>query len=246
MIDPTTVRAVLLDIEGTTTPISFVYDVLFPYAERNVELYLRAHFNEDGLRTDIETLKAQRNADENDGMGVPPWSESSEQEGINSVTDYVKWLISRDSKVGALKALQGKIWEEGYATGQLIGQIFDDVPHALRRWRAHNKLTYIYSSGSVLAQKLLFSHSNHGDLTAFLDGFFDTSVGAKSDPRSYRRIAESLGLDTGTVLFVSDALKELDCAESAGMQTMLSIRPGNPPVNTAGRAMIRSFDELPF
>jgi enolase-phosphatase E1 len=158
----------------------------------------------------------------------------------------VKWLISRDSKFGALKSMQGKIWEEGYAAGKLRGQVFDDVPEAVARWRQQGKATYIYSSGSVLAQNLLFGYSNHGDLASMLDGFFDTSVGTKSHPDSYRKIAAEIRKEPGAVLFLSDSPKELDAAHSAGMQTALSVRPGNAPVAPGGHQVIRSFHELPF
>ena len=246
MLDTTRVRAVLLDIEGTTTPITFVYDVLFPYAVKNVEAYLRAHFRVPAVRTDLAGLRSQWEIDRQSQDGCPTWDDTSEAAELESSVRYFQWLVSRDSKLGPLKSLQGEIWEDGYATGQLHGEVFEDVPSALARWRAQGKQVCIYSSGSVLAQRLLFGHSSYGDLTLHLDGFFDTSAGVKSDPDSYRHIAESLRLTPEAILFVSDALKELDAAEAAGMQTVLSVRPGNPAADACGRAVVRSFDELPF
>ena len=154
-------------------------------------------------------------------------------------------LMDQDSKTPALKELQGQIWEDGYNTGELVGAVFDDVKPALERWVQQGIAVGIFSSGSVLAQKLLFGHSSAGDLTPLLRWHFDTAVGAKNNSDSYTRIAASMGEAPGTVLFVSDIVAELDAARAAGMQTALSIRPGNAAIASGhGHRSISSFDEL--
>jgi enolase-phosphatase E1 len=236
-LEPSSICAVLLDIEGTTTPISFVFDVLFPYAARNVSKFLAQHQADPKLQPALQRLREERHAD--------GWDKSAPNE-IESLAAYARKLMSQDSKLSALKALQGEIWQEGYATGELKGQVFDDVPEALRRWRNKGRQVFIYSSGSVLAQKLIFAHTNHGDLTPLIDGYFDTSVGAKSDRQSYERIAEEIKTGGFQILFVSDSLKELDAAHFGGMHVLLSVRPGNPTAQPSGYQSIRSFDELRF
>ena len=238
MLDRSAIRAVLLDIEGTTTPISFVFDVLFPYASRNVGRYLTEHYNASKLQTVLQELRAKRDADR--------WSDHSLPSEIESLTAYARHLMSQDSKFSALKSLQGEIWQEGYASGELKGEVFDDVPVALRRWHEKGKRIFIYSSGSVLAQKLIFRHTNHGDLTPLLDGYFDTAVGPKGESDSYRHIAGEIGTNTSQILFISDAVKELDAAHAAGMHVRLSIRHGNPMPPQNQYESIRSFDEIRF
>jgi enolase-phosphatase E1 len=154
-------------------------------------------------------------------------------------------LMAQDSKSTALKEVQGLIWEQGYLSGELVGEVFDDVLPALRRWRQQGIEAGIFSSGSVLAQKLLFRHSSSGDLTRFIRWHFDTTTGPKADPESYRRIASRIGAPPATVLFASDVVSELDAALEAGMQTVLCIRPGNKEL-PAGHShpVIHSFDEL--
>jgi enolase-phosphatase E1 len=238
MFDPAQISTVLLDIEGTTTPISFVLDVLFPYASRNVEAFLKAHHLEPGIQRTLQTLRTQ--------FEIDGWDDTNSPDEVASLAAYARHLMSQDSKFPALKSLQGEIWQDGYKSGELRGQVFDDVPVALRRWREQGKLVFIYSSGSVLAQKLIFGHTNHGDLTPLLDGYFDTAVGVKSDPPSYRHIASEIKTDAAKILFISDATRELEAARSAGMHVMLSSRPGNPPAPTRDFESIRSFDELSF
>jgi enolase-phosphatase E1 len=152
--------------------------------------------------------------------------------------------MERESKVTVLKSLQGKIWEAGYRNGELRGEVYPDVPHAFIRWGAQGRRIAIFSSGSILAQQLLFAHSTAGDLTKFLDAFFDTTTGAKQDPQSYHRIAATLSLPPAEILFLSDVTAELDAASAAGMQTALSLRPDvtTPPV--LAHPCFRTFDEV--
>ena len=227
-------RAILLDIEGTTTPIAFVHEVLFSYARTHVKDFLATNSNSAEVSADVALLREEHAADVSNGHQPP-----------DSIADYVEWLIERDRKSTGLKSLQGKIWRQGYIDGSLKSQIYADVAPALERWRAHGLSINIFSSGSVLAQQLLFAHTEAGDLTQFIDNYFDTNVGKKGEPESYRRIAEALRLRADEVLFISDVVAELNAATEAGMQTLLSIRPGNPPQNDADQyQVIRSFEEI--
>lgn len=231
----TTTRAILLDIEGTTTPIAFVHDVLFTYAREHVRNYLAQHASE--LESDIAQLREEHTRD-NDNP--PPLTTEPD-----SIATYVNWLIDRDRKSTGLKSLQGKIWRQGYEEGTLKSQVFDDVRPAFERWHNRGLRISIFSSGSALAQQLLFAHTEAGDLTTFITDYFDTSIGAKADPESYRRIANNLNLPAAEILFVSDVVKELEAAREAGMQTRLSIRPGNQPQNDPDRLqIIHTLDEV--
>jgi len=224
------IRAILLDIEGTTTPIAFVHEVLFSYARDHVKEYLANNPDAE----DIARLREEHAADVSKGEQPPA-----------ELAAYVEWLIARDRKSTGLKSLQGKIWRQGYLDGSLKSQVYADVAPAFARWRARGLSINIFSSGSVLAQQLLFAHTDAGDLTKFIDQYFDTNVGKKADAASYRRIAETLSVRAEEVLFISDVVAELDAANEAGMQPLLSIRPGNPLQEGAERyRAIHIFNEL--
>jgi enolase-phosphatase E1 len=152
--------------------------------------------------------------------------------------------MDRDRKSTSLKTLQGRIWQQGYARGELVGEVFSDVPLAFQRWNAIGLQIGIFSSGSELAQKLLFRHSSAGDLTTYLHWHFDTTIGPKANPESYRRIAATMAIPLPAIVFVSDSIAELDAAHAAGMRTVLSLRPGNAPVSDHGHRVVRSFDHL--
>lgn len=234
------IRGVVLDIEGTTTPIAFVHDVLFSYARTHVKDFLANHAADDEVRKDVELLRAEHAEDVRNDKQPPPLTDK-----LDSIADYVNWLIDLDRKSTGLKSLQGKIWHEGYASGNLRSQVFPDVAPAFTRWRAAGLTISIFSSGSVLAQQTLFAHTEAGDLTPFISHYFDTGVGKKGEPESYRRIAETIGLPPSELLFISDVVTELSAAREAGMKTLLSIRPGNQPQPDADQyPTIESFDEL--
>jgi len=237
-------RAILLDIEGTTTPISFVYRTLFPFAAAHVEEFLQQHSTDDEVSDLVAQLRVHREAQAEHSVNLPPWSDVSVGERLHSAAAYVRYLMERDSKITLLKSLQGKIWEAGYRSGELRGDVYPDVPHALVRWRAQGRRVAIFSSGSILAQKLLFAHSTAGDLTKFLDAFFDTTTGAKQDPQSYQCIAAALALTPREILFLSDVTAELDAARAAGMQTVLSLRPDVTKPGRLAHPCIRTFDEV--
>lgn len=239
------IAAVLLDIEGTTTPIDFVYNVLFPYARTHVKEYVADHRSQPSVLADLAGLVAANEDDARGDLQPPPLEAPPDQVSIDAVDAYVRWLMDQDRKTTALKSLQGKIWDEGYRKGELRSQVFEDVPRAFRRWRESGQTICIYSSGSVLAQKLLFANTDAGDLTPFISDYFDTNIGAKKDPDSYRRIAVRLKLDSSAILFVSDVADELDAAAAAGLHPLLCVRPGNQPQPPATvHPIIRSFDEV--
>lgn len=235
-------RAVLLDIEGTTTPVEFVYEVLFPFARRHVREFIIEHPAE--VRADIEALRAEHRADAEAGREPPGWRENSADSRAEAATLYVHWLMDQDRKSTALKSLQGKVWENGYLSGQLRGQVYADVPLAFERWRGQQKSIHIFSSGSVLAQKLLFAHTTAGDLTRHVGGYFDTRTGAKTDRASYESIGAAINTPAAEVLFVSDVTAELDAARAAGMWTALCVRPGRPEPEPRGHRVIHTFDVL--
>lgn len=239
---PERIRAILLDIEGTTTPTAFVYDVLFSYAAERLSTFVHEHFQDAEMRTHFAQLKEQRLADANSDL--PVRCESSEEAQIDSLVEYARWLMKRDSKATALKAIQGKIWEEGYAHGKLRGQVYSDVAPAFQRWRQQGKQIYIYSSGSELAQRLLFQTTDYGNLTHLIAGFFDTRVGSKTDPRSYQEIATRMLCTPQKILFVSNSLGELEAAQPIGMLTALSFRSLDSAPASAKFMTIHSFDEI--
>ena len=239
------VRAVLLDIEGTTTPIAFVHEVLFPFARARLGAWLTTAAGSADLAAITAQLASEHAEDLSRGEAVPMWRTAAATDLRAWVESYAAWLMDRDRKSPGLKQLQGLIWEEGYQAGLLRGVVFPDVPAALRRWRAAEIQTAIYSSGSQLAQRRLFQSTLGGDLTPLISGFFDTAVGSKRDPASYTRIADQLDLAPADVLFVSDVDAELIAAETAGQQPVLSQRPGNPRQARGARfPSVHSFDEI--
>lgn len=224
------VRGILLDIEGTTTPIAFVHDVLFSYARSHVRDYVLKHFEADDVRADLKLLRQEGGEFSDD---------------VDAVVAHINQLIDLDRKSTGLKSLQGKIWHEGYAEGTLRAQVYPDVAPALARWRLAGLNINIFSSGSVLAQQLLFAHTEAGDLTQFINNYFDTTTGKKGEVESYERIAETVKLQPTEMLFISDVVNELAAAREAGMKTALSLRPGNPPQESAEQYQtIHTFDEL--
>ena len=240
----TSTRVILLDIEGTTTPIDFVTKILFPYASRKIDSFLREKSQDQAVRTLITELRTQQGEDAKRGLHPPDWKQEEQEAEISSATAYCRWLIERDSKCTPLKALQGMIWQAGYASGELRGQVYPDVPRAFERWRQQKREIAIYSSGSVLAQRLLFQTTTFGDLTVFIRDYFDTHTGAKLEPASYKKIADSLGRLPGEMLFISDAMKEVQAARAVGMYSLLCDRAKPSVAPAAAAEVIHSFDEV--
>ena len=198
-------RAIVTDVEGTTTSPSFVSNVLFPYARERIAAHVAAHLDDCEVRRILDDVRARTEAALSD----------------DKVIDVLLRWADEDRKIAPLKTLQGHIWREGYCTGALRGHVYDDAVAALRAWSAAGVRLYVYSSGSVEAQRLLFAHAAQGDLAGLFAGHFDTNFGPKVDASSYRAIAAAIGLAATDVLFLSDSLAELDAARAAGMATTL-------------------------
>jgi enolase-phosphatase E1 len=244
LFDEAQVRVILLDIEGTTTPVDFVYKTLFPYASRKLESFLRENSANPEIGGLIEELRRQHELDERNGVKPPSWRDDPDNGRVRSSVVYGQWLMAKDSKCTALKAVQGKIWQQGYASGELKGEVYPDVPPAFERWKRQGKIICIYSSGSTLAQQLLFGSIPTGDLTRYISIFFDTQVGAKTETESYRKIAASFSYEPGQFLFISDAVKEIEAARFAGMRTLLCERHPHTIVPSGAQKVIHDFNEV--
>ena len=197
------VKAVLTDIEGTCTALSFVKDTLFPYSRENMETFVVKHAQDK----EIAPLLRQ----------VAQHMENEQATQQQLVAQLRQW-IDADLKIPALKTLQGFQWQVGYQQGDFHGHLYEDAYLAFKQWKQRGIKLYVYSSGSVQAQKLLFSHTRYGDISSWFSGFFDTAMGAKSEANAYRRIAQEIGLNAKHILFLSDVEAELDAASNSGMQ----------------------------
>lgn len=232
-------KVFLLDVEGTIAPISLVYEQLFPYARAHFEQYLQQHCSDAGVMNDLALLAHERTAETD--QTAPQFADP---DYWDEAIPYLNWLMDRDRKSTALKSLQGRIWKGGFENDELKGTLFEDVPPALERWSTTAHVA-IYSSGSVAAQLLLFRHSNFGDLTPLISGYFDTRTGPKTVKESYESIANAMECDPSEIMFFSDAVRELDAARDAGCHTRLVMREGNAPVEDAhGHRRIKTFKVL--
>jgi len=205
------IRAILTDIEGTTSSLSFVKDVLFPYARERMAQYVGSHATEPRFLPLLDAVRA---------------SAGRSDMGVDEIAAQLVAWIDEDRKDTTLKAIQGMIWEQGYRDGDFHGHVYADAVAGLRRWHEQGIRLYVYSSGSVLAQQLLFAHTEFGDLTDLFSGYFDTRSGAKQQSDSYRTIAREIGLPPQEIMFLSDIGAELDAARAAGMQTCHLVRDG--------------------
>lgn len=219
--DPGRPRAILTDIEGTTTAIAFVKDTLFPFAAEALEGFLAARGASPEVAAILDEVRA-----------LAP--------GEDPVAALRDWMAT-DAKVTPLKALQGLLWDQGYADGRLQGHLWPDVAPCLSAWASAGLRLAVYSSGSVAAQKLLFGHSAAGDLTPLFEAFFDTRVGGKREAGSYAAIAAALALPPGQVLFLSDVAEELDAAAAAGMRGCQLVRPGDGTLAAGRHPMAADF-----
>jgi enolase-phosphatase E1 len=224
-------HAVLLDIEGTTSTIAFVHEVLFPYADAHLDAYVAAHREEPAVADAMREAALL--------AGEAPDADDA------SVLAHLHRWIAEDRKATPLKTLQGLIWADGYARTGLRGHVYPDAAEGLRRWHAAGLALYVYSSGSIEAQRVLFEHSDQGDLSALFSGNFDTTTGPKRERASYETIARAIGLAPQDIVFLSDVDAELDAARAAGMQTVRLLRPADtPPDATTTHAHVASFTEL--
>ena len=217
------IKVILTDIEGTTSAVSFVFDVLFPYARQHLPAFLRERAAEPAVAEQIAAVRAESGEADADLERV--------------IAILLEW-IAADRKATPLKALQGMVWEQGYLAGQLKGHVYPDAVEALRQWHAEGYALYVYSSGSIQAQRLIFGCSEAGDLTPLFSGYFDTTSGGKRESESYARIAAAIGRPAGEILFLSDVVQELDAARAAGMATCGLARDGG---ELGGHPAVSSF-----
>lgn len=221
------IKAIVTDIEGTTSSLSFVKDVLFPYARANLAEYIHSHKNEPQVQAILDDTCKEAGTQLDTGQ---------------LIKQLIEWL-DEDKKVTPLKTLQGLIWEAGYHKGDFKGHVYPDAAENLKAWKSRGLNIYIYSSGSVYAQKLLFAHTEYGDLTPLFSGYFDTHIGGKKEPASYRNIAIELGMPADQILFLSDIKEELDAAKAAGFQTFWLTRDQTPDPYAEHR-QVNSFDHI--
>lgn len=238
-------RIILCDIEGTTTDIAFVKDVLFPYARDNCKEFLNQHFDEPEIKEIIDDLCELAIKD-----GNPIETIDDKNLFLNAIVSNVHQQISADRKTKELKRLQGKIWKVAFENGSIKGHVYDDVPNAFERWVKQGHRIYIYSSGSVEAQKLLFANSKHGNLLKFISGHFDTNVGQKQESQSYKSIVQEIKVNAEDILFLSDIPNEVIAAKEAGMKVIILDRPNNSTEhddNIKERFRIeQTFNEIEF
>lgn len=222
------IRVVLTDIEGTTSSISFVHEVLFPYATEHMAEFVRDNAADNpAVREQLDAVARQ--------SGQPP-------EDVDKLVDVLLNWIREDRKETSLKALQGMLWEQGYQKGAFKGHVYPDAAEYLTHWHDRGLRLYVYSSGSVKAQKLIFGFSEFGDLTPYFSGYFDTRMGAKKESASYQNILDELGVEPATVLFLSDVEAELEAAEAVGIRTAWLVREGELP--KTNRPVMRDFAEV--
>jgi enolase-phosphatase E1 len=231
-------RGVLLDIEGTVSPIRFVYDEMFPYARREIPGYVQAHWGDPSFSGTVDAI-----ADDVGLESSKEWMESEQRAGAQAVIDVAIGMMDADKKATGLKRLQGEVWQAGFESGELVAQLFPDVFPALQRWKEQGLDVRIYSSGSVKAQLLFFRYTEVGDLLSLLGGHYDTTTGPKKEAASYTAIAGQFELEPPQVLFCSDLVDELNAARDAGMKTLLCMRPGNAEVaDDCGHQRAESFE----
>lgn len=224
-------EAVLLDIEGTITPVSFVYDTLFPYAHDHAARFLRDRWDDADVQHDVDDLREEARRELESGHGdvpqIPDVTAATRSQVQKAAGEFVHYLMHKDSKTTPLKSLQGKIWQDGYERDQLRGEFYDDAVRAFARWQAREVIIAIYSSGSVQAQQLLFEYSSEGDLRPFVSFWFDTTTGPKRERQSYEKIADEMGVTPSSILFATDIVAEAQAARAAGLQVVVMARLGN-------------------
>lgn len=239
-ISRNSIGCVLLDVEGTTSSIRFVYDVMFPYVREHLDRFLESHWTDPELEDSLLLL-----ANDLGYSSVDAWlDQGSSDEKRKQVRRSVIEMMDQDQKATGLKQLQGMIWKDGFTSGQLVAHLYDDVLPTLRKWRNDNIELRIYSSGSIAAQKLFFGHTEHGNLLDLFAGHYDTTIGNKKESNSYQKIVADIGLPSHSVVFISDVVDELAAAEQAGLQTVLSARPDNPAQPVHHFDAIERFDQL--
>ena len=234
-------KVVLLDIEGTTSAIDFVHTTMFDYARNNLEDFLVSSFE---TKETIEALEVFAQDEKQPSLTAFLVGTSSKAEKIDRIVNLASQRMKEDSKATGLKALQGMVWRKGFNNGELKGHIYNDVPDAFKRWKKSGITIAIYSSGSILAQKIYFANTIFGNLGTLISNHFDTTSGPKRISSSYENITNILNAKAGDILFLSDVTEELDAAKAAGMATGLLIRPGNKPAGNNDHPAYNDFNTL--
>jgi enolase-phosphatase E1 len=235
-------RVILLDIEGTTSSVRFVYDEMFPYVRRELAEFLDRHASEPKVLAAAKQIALDGGKTLLELTGCEDLKSEAAQQRLTA--EVIRQMDS-DLKATGLKDLQGQVWEAGFKSGELLAHVYDDVPPCLRKWKDAGKELRIYSSGSVQAQLLFFGHTIAGNLLPLLSGHYDTTIGSKRESQSYQNIVADIGCSPADVLFLSDIDAELDAAKSAGLRTGLLLRPGNAPQsNEQQHPAIKSFEEI--
>ena len=235
----------LLDIEGTTCPVSFVSDILFPFAKQKLSSYIKAYGNDNSQNKAIQEAKKEWEEDQSErSRQLKRQVDLQQISAIDGLIQYLKHLISIDRKSTALKDLQGQIWEHGYNKGELKAELFPETTECLQQWHQHGITLSVYSSGSIQAQKLLYRHTSEGNLEPLFSHWFDTHIGPKKATKSYTTIISRLNTAPGNIWFVSDNGAECDAARTAGMQTLFSLRDGNPDRIPRDHKVIQSLREV--
>lgn len=222
------IKSIVTDIEGTTSSLSFVKDVLFPYARERMGEFIRQRAKDLAVQRELEEVRRISG------------KKLTDDEVIGQL---IHW-IDEDRKITPLKSLQGMIWADGYRQGAFKGHVYDDAVRRLQKWRRQGISLYVFSSGSVQAQKLLFAHTEYGDLTPLFSGYFDTTIGNKRETGAYKKISEEIGSPAGEILFLSDITEELDAARGAGMQTFLLKRDEKTYIRKTAHRQAQDFDEI--
>lgn len=241
-------RGILLDVEGTTSSVSFVYDVMFPYVRKHLTFEVFANWLEPDYIDAFHAIARDAGHDSLDAwLKTQQLTRDNPIRAAEVVCTEVTRLMDADVKATGLKELQGLIWKSGFESGELLAHVYSDVPPALEAWNAAGKDVRIYSSGSVQAQLLFFGHTIAGNLLPQFRGHYDTTTGGKKEPASYTKIAAAFALPPGEILFLSDIVAELDAAKAAGLQTTLVVR--DPAANSATaeptpHPVVHSFSEL--
>ena len=235
---------ILLDIEGTTCPVSFVSDVLFPYATHNIKRFAEQHHNRQDIKNIFNQARDELSNDASLSAAEQTQWLNNKATDWQGICDYLIYLISIDRKSTALKDLQGKIWRQGYEEGEIKSHLYPEAGQCFQEWRLQRKALAVYSSGSIEAQKLLYQHTESGDLRPLFLHWFDTHTGPKKEAQSYSLICTSMNVAPESVLFISDSGAECDAARQAGLRTLFSLREGNPDLNPRSHQAITSLNAV--
>lgn len=223
----------LFDIEGTVAPISFVHETLFPYSRKKLSEYLYKYPLSEKLRTNLEMEHKQ-------DLAAGTYNGVLDQ-STESHIKYFNFLISVDRKSSVLKEIQGEIWKQGYESGEIKSNLYEDTLPYFENIQKKEKKIYIYSSGSVLAQKLIFGFSMQGNLNPLISGYFDTAVGPKRNSESYRNILNAIGVDGRETCFFTDIQEEAEAASILGISCFLMDREGNVKIENPKYPVLKSF-----